>query len=145
MQFRAIIIYLFLRTSESTAKHYELFLNLCPNGLHYSFAGTTSILKSGTQVISLVFTVKILCCCFQTLWNRGHTFCGVVLSPTKLFIKLSCPVTAVFTLCFNTVILYLFFILPFSPYSHKYGIRHVSLSLHSMHYIKHSFTIYIEK
>jgi hypothetical protein len=38
-----------------------------------------------------------------------------------------------------------FFILPFSPSSHKYDIGHVKLSLHSLHYIKHSFTIYIKK
>jgi hypothetical protein len=39
----------------------------------------------------------------------------------------------------------LFFILPFSPSSHKHGIRHVNLSLHSLHYIKHSFAIYKAK
>jgi hypothetical protein len=39
----------------------------------------------------------------------------------------------------------LFFILPFNQSSHKYGIRHINLSLHSLHYIKHSFTIYVTK
>ena len=37
----------------------------------------------------------------------------------------------------------LFFILPFSSSNHKYDIEHVKLSLHSLQYIKHSFTIYI--
>jgi hypothetical protein len=70
---------------------------------------TSSVLKSGTQVIKIAFTVKTLGCCCQTVWNRGHTFCGLVLSPTKFFVRLSCPVTAVFT-----VMLYLF-ILPVHP------------------------------
>jgi len=33
----------------------------------------------------------------------------------------------------------IFFILPFSPSSHKYAIGHIKLSLHSMHYIKTFF------
>jgi hypothetical protein len=43
------------------------------------------------------------------------------------------------------ICLSLFFILLISPSSHKHGIGHVNLSLHSLHYIKHSFAIYIAK
>jgi hypothetical protein len=39
----------------------------------------------------------------------------------------------------------LFFILPFSPSSHKYDIGHVKFSLHSLHYIRTNFPIHITK
>jgi len=34
------------------------------------------------------------------------------------------------------MVYFLFFILPFGPSGHKYDIRHVKLSLHSLHYVK---------
>jgi hypothetical protein len=96
MQFRAVKIHLFLSTAERTAKIYELFLHVYPDGLHFSFADTTSIVKSGTPVIGLVCTVKILWSFFQTQLNRGHSLRRLVLSHTKFLIMLSCIVTAVF-------------------------------------------------